>query len=120
MKNIMVVNCANWDDAFNAGNIELLVSAYAPNAILLPAGGEPVEGPNAIGEFFADLRAKGLSGHKITIKSILDQDDTQVLTGSWALNGVAPDGSKAQYGGNWVNVAIRKGGAWRILLHTWN
>lgn len=113
-------DASKWDEAFNSGDIKALSATYADNALVVPAGGTAVSGPDAIGAFFTDLKSKGFASHKITVEKVLDQGDTKVATGKWQLDGPADDGSTKQYGGNWVNVLVRANDGWRILLHTWN
>ncbi|AHB48031.1 signal peptide protein [Hyphomicrobium nitrativorans NL23] len=109
-----------WDEAFNARDMKALSGFYAKDAVVVPAGGKAVSGPEAIGAFFADLQSKGFADHKIVVEKVLDQGDTRVATGTWQLNGPSDEGSTKQYGGNWVNVLVRTADGWRVLLHTWN
>lgn len=113
-------DAGKWDEAFNARDIKALSGFYAKDAVVVPAGGKAVSGPDAIGAFFADLQSKGFSDHKIAVEKVLDQGETRVATGTWQLNGPAEDGSTKSYGGNWVNVLVRSADGWRVLLHTWN
>ena len=113
-------DAGKWDAAFNAGDIAGLSGFYADNAVVVPAGGKPVSGPEAIGAFFKDLQSKGFADHKIVVGTVLDQGDTRVATGTWQLNGPSDEGGTKQYGGNWVNVLVRANDGWRVLLHTWN
>lgn len=113
-------NAAKWDEAFNKGDIAGLAAFYTSDGLVVPAGGPPVAGPEAIGKFFADLQSKGFANHKITVDAVMDKPDTLIATGKWQLTGPAEDGATTQYGGNWVNVLGRDGANWRILLHMWN
>lgn len=108
-----------WDEAFNGGDTGKLATFYSSDARVVPAGGKPVDGPSAIGAFFADLRAKGFDGHKITVQSVLERDTVLVASGIWALTGPG-EGGQQQYSGNWVNVIERRGDDLRVLLHSWN
>ena len=109
-----------WDQAFIGGNLTELGALYSPDGKVIPAGGTAVSGPERIQAFFADLKAKGFSGHKITVQDAVSRGDTLVLTGRWELNGPGEGGETQTYGGNWVNVLERQGDSWRTLLHTWN
>ncbi|WP_045835181.1 DUF4440 domain-containing protein [Hyphomicrobium sp. 99] len=119
MNEVITANATKWDDAFNSGDIKRLEGFYAPQALVIPAGGTAVSG-SEIGKFFADLKSKGFSDHKITVEKVLGEEETQVATGKWQLSGPSEDGATKQYGGNWVNVLVRTGDGWRTLLHTWN
>ena len=120
MKDNVKANAAKWDETFNKGDTASLAEFYAPEALVVPAGGGAVAGPDAIGKFFADLQSKGFSDHKITVNAVMDKGDTLVAIGKWQLNGPGEDGVTKQYGGNWVNILGRDGATWRILLHMWN
>ena len=108
-----------WDAAFN-GDLAKLAAFYTADAQVLPAGGAPVNGPEAIAAFFADLKAKGFSSHKVTVDNVVEKGTTAIATGKWQLVGPADGGGTTQFGGNWVNVLERAGADWKILLHTWN
>ncbi len=111
---------AKWDAAFNRGDTTGLGGFYASDAVVIPAGGESVAGPAAIGQFFDGLRSKGFADHRIVVDTVIERGDTAIATGKWQLNGPGKDGATKQYGGNWVNVLGRNGEDWHILLHTWN
>jgi len=109
-----------WDAAFNSGDTATLANYYAPDARVIPAGGAAVFGAEAIGKFFADLIAKGFSGHRISVEKVEEKGPIAIASGKWQLSGPGEGGATAQYGGNWVNVLERSGDGWRVLLHTWN
>lgn len=109
-----------WDAAFNGGDTAAVAGFYAPGARVVPAGGTPAVGTEAIGKFFADLIANGFSDHKITIDHVEEKGPIAIATGKWQLTGPGEGDARAQYGGNWVNVLERVGPGWRVLLHTWN
>ena len=109
-----------WDQTFNGGDTAALGRLYADDGKVIPAGGAPTQGQEAIAAFFADLQAKGFKGHKITVQDTVEKGETLILTGRWQLSGPTEDGGTKDYGGNWVNVLERRGDAWRTLLHTWN
>lgn len=110
---------ATWDATFNKGDTGALGKLYSDDRRVIPAGGAPVEGPEAIAAFFADLQAKGFRNHRITVQDATQKGETLILTGRWQLTGPGEAG-ETQYGGNWVNVLERHGSDWRTVLHTWN
>jgi ketosteroid isomerase-like protein len=109
-----------WDQTFNKGDTAALGALYSDEGKVIPAGGSPVQGPEAISGFFADLQAKGFKDHKITVHEAVQKGETLILTGLWQLTGPGESGQTKSYGGNWVNVLERHGDGWRALLHTWN
>lgn len=108
-----------WDGAFNAGALAKLAAFYAPNGSIVPAGGQQIDGPKAIGDFFADIRSQGLTRHEIKVAGVVNRGDTLVATGSWKLTS-SSEADTRSFGGNWINVCARDGANWKILLHTWN
>lgn len=109
-----------WDQAFSSGDIAKLTAFYADTARVIPAGGTVVEGRDAIGAFFADIRANGLTKHSIDVQTVVARGDTVIASGRWSLTGANQTGEAQQFGGNWINILGRDGGEWKILLHTWN
>ncbi|HET6390925.1 YybH family protein [Hyphomicrobium sp.] len=120
MTSEVATQAAKWDDAFNKGDTASLGGFYASDALVIPAGGAPVKGPEAIGKFFKDLQSNGFAAHKIAVDNVIEQGDTLIASGKWQLNGPGENGATKQYGGNWVNVVKRTGSGFQILLHTWN
>jgi uncharacterized protein (TIGR02246 family) len=120
MKNELETFAKAWDGALNSGDMAKLAGFYANSGRVIPAGGEPVEGRDAIADFFAGVRANGLTKHEIKVNTVVARGDTAVATGTWNLSGSSETGDGASFGGNWVNVLARDGAGWTILLHTWN
>jgi len=120
MKNELETFAKAWDGAFNSGDMAKLAGFYASSGRVIPAGGKSVEGRDAIADFFAGVRANGLTKHEIKVHTVVDRGDTAIATGTWNLSGSSETGDGASFGGNWVNVLARDGAGWTILLHTWN
>jgi uncharacterized protein (TIGR02246 family) len=120
MKNEIETFAKAWDDAFNSGDVAKLAGFYASSGRVIPAGGKPAEGRDAIADFFAGVRANGLTKHEIKVHTVVDRGDAAIAVGTWNLSGLSETGDGASFGGNWVNVLARDGAGWKILLHTWN
>ena len=105
-----------WDQSFNQKDAQSLAQTYAPSAIVLPAGGPAVAGPDNIQKFFADVIGKGFSQHKVNVQAAETKGNVMIAYGRWEAMG--PD--KKQYQGHWTNVLERQGDQWRTVLHTWN
>ena len=59
----------DWDDAFNAGDLEALLRLYAEDATLLPPDTPPLDGGRAALKIvLRHLLDKGLKNHKTTVK----------------------------------------------------
>lgn len=120
MTNALETVAKAWDDTFNSGDTEKLGGFYAASGRVIPSGGAPIEGRDAIAKFFAGIRGNGLTKHDIKVASVIDRGDTVIASGTWNLTGPGEKGEGASFGGNWVNVLAREGAGWQILLHTWN
>lgn len=120
MKNELETVAKAWDDTFNSGDTAKLAHFYTESGRVIPAGGAPLEGRDAIAKFFAEVRANGLTKHEIKITSVTDRGETVIASGTWSLSGPGEKGEGANFGGNWVNVLARDGTGWAVLLHTWN
>ena len=105
-----------WDQSFNKKDAAILAQGYAPNAIVLPAGGPVVKGSADIQKFFADVIGKGFHDHKVNVASAETKGNVAVAYGTWEAMG--PDMKK--YQGHWTNILERQGDQWKTVLHTWN
>jgi ketosteroid isomerase-like protein len=105
-----------WDQSFNQKDAQSLARGYAPDAVVLPAGGPALKGPDNIQKFFADVIGKGFSQHKVNVDSAEPKGNVVIAYGSW--QAIGPD--QKQYQGHWTNVLERQGDQWRTVLHTWN
>ncbi|MDR7039199.1 ketosteroid isomerase-like protein [Methylobacterium sp. BE186] len=72
-----------WNQSFNKGDTAALGKLYSENGQVFPAGSSPVQGPQAIAAFFADLQTKGFKDHKITVQDATERSDILILTGRW-------------------------------------
>ena len=112
----------DWDDAFNAGDLEALLRLYAEDATLLPPDTPPLDGGRAALKI--DLRHlldKGLKNHKTTVKHSVMIGSVNVAHGTWE---VTDADSGKTYRGHWTKVMMPADasdpGQWRIVSHAWN
>ncbi|MBY0258691.1 nuclear transport factor 2 family protein [Methylobacterium sp.] len=108
-----------WDKTYNSGDMDTLITLYAPDAQVIPKGAA-ISGPAAIKTFFSGLKAKGFDDHRITVQSTREKGDVRVLAGRWEMNGPGDGGARKKFEGNWINVMERGPEGWRTVLHTWN
>jgi len=106
-----------FEQAFNAGDIEALMSLYEPDAALIPQPGVTVEGSDAIRDalqWFLDRRGQ------ITLdtKLVLRVGDLAYLANRWSLTGgTMPAGSPAELGATTAEVARRQpAGSWLYVI----
>ncbi len=108
-----------WDKTYN-GDTAGLSKLYTANATVIPAGGSPVTGTDAIQKFFTDVKAKGYDAHKITVQNVEPKGNVVIAYGRWEMVGPGDGGAKKTLQGNWINVMERQGDELRTVLHTWN
>ncbi len=106
-----------FEQAFNAGDIEALMSLYEPDAALVPQPGAIAEGPDAIR---ASLRWFLDRGGRISLdtKLVLRVGDLAYLANRWSLTGgTMPDGSPAELGAATAEVArLQPDGTWLYVI----
>lgn len=108
-----------WDQSFNSGDIEMLATLYGADAEVVTKGA-PLSDGASIRTYFAGLKTKGFSDHKITVQSAKAKGDLLLASGRWEASGPGDGGARKVFSGNWVNVLERQGDSWRTVLHTWN
>ena len=106
-----------FEQAFNAGDLETLMTLYEPNAALVPQPGVVAEGGAAIRDalrWFLDR------GGQITLdtKLVVRVGDLAFLSNRWSLTGATmPDGSPAELGATTAEVARRQpDGTWLYVI----
>ena len=105
---------AQWDAALNAGDAAKVAQAYTKTAVILPAGGEQVNGQQGAETLFGGFIKGGVKNHKITVKGGEQKGDLGYAYGRWDA-----DAGDKKLGGHWTNVLVNEGGQWRTALHTW-
>jgi uncharacterized protein (TIGR02246 family) len=106
-----------FEEAFNSGDLEALITLYEPDAMLVPQPGAVAEGTAAIREslrWFLDRRGE------ITLdtKLVLQVGELAYLSNRWSLSGgTMPDGSPAELGAVTAEVARRQpDGTWLYVI----
>lgn len=110
-----------WEQAFNAGDVNKVTSLYAADAVLLPPDATVAYGQKAIREFFtqfvADSRKSGITLH-------LGAKPDGGVSGDWGwCSGTytATDKSgKVVDTGKYLSVPHKENGVWRYVRDTWN
>ena len=105
-----------FEERFNAGDIDGLMTLYEPNAVLEPAPGKVAAGTAAVRQALEGfLSFKGrveVVSHR-TVKT----DDLAVTHGTWSLTGTGPDGKPVTLGGKTTEVLRRQpDGSWLYVI----
>jgi uncharacterized protein (TIGR02246 family) len=81
-----------FQDTFNAGDIDGLVSLFEPDAVLIPAPGEVAAGSDALRETFAGILATGARFEIVKLFSLYRVGDIALATAEWKMESNDPDG----------------------------
>lgn len=103
-------------ERFNAGDIDALVALNLPDAVFVPAPGQPVTGDEnirrALGQFLAlDLPIT------MNVRHVFQSGDTGLAVADWTLEGTGPDGSAVSLAGTTADVAVYDAeNGWRYAI----
>jgi uncharacterized protein (TIGR02246 family) len=103
-------------EAFNAGDLNAVMSLYEPDAILVPQPGQIVRGQAAIREALKGYLALK---PRLTLQfdKALGSTDIVLLISKWTLKGTGPDGSTVEMAGQATDVVRRqKNGTWLVVI----
>jgi uncharacterized protein (TIGR02246 family) len=106
-----------FQDTFNAGDIDGLVSLFEPEAVLVPAPGKVVAGSDALRETFAGVLATGARFEIVKLFSIHRVGDIALATTEWKMASNDADGDLVTVRARPV-IAFRQqtDGSWRFLI----
>lgn len=109
-----------WNQAFNAGDVDALTALYADTARLSPGNGQVLRGSEAIGELFQGFVDNGLHSHRIETVEVLESPEQITQLGYWRAIGGEAD-SPQEFGGVLVTVLEPDAeGDWKVKAHVWN
>lgn len=112
---------AQWNKAFNAGDVDSLKQLYKNDATLSPGNGAILKGKDAIAQLFQSFVDNGVTNHQIETDAIYSTDDQITQIGYWHADGKNSDGEKISFGGVLSLVLVKtEDGSWLIQSHIWN
>ena len=105
-----------FSEYFNAGTIDLLLTLYTDDAVLVPAAGQEARGKNAIREALNGFLA--LNGDfQINRPTVVETSDTALVMAKWTLKGTSPQGQPVEMEGQTSDVVCRQPeGNWLIVI----
>ncbi len=110
-----------WVKAYNAGDVDTVVSLYDEHAVLLPPGAPGANGQAAIRAFFAkDIAASAKDGVKFSLGAKPDggvSGDMGWVSGTYV---VKDKSGRVVDTGKYLSVSRKKGGKWLYVRDTWN
>jgi uncharacterized protein (TIGR02246 family) len=106
-----------FQDTFNAGDVEGLVSLFEPEGVLVPAPGQVVVGSHALRETFAQALATGARFEIVRVFSLHRVGDIALGTVEWKMDSADPDGNPVTVRARPAVVFRRQAdGYWRFLI----
>ena len=114
---------AEWLAAFNTQqNGGAFAALYTQDAVALPPNLQPIVGPEAIGQFFADhIKGGNFKNHTFEIVSIHRDGKYAYQVARWTLDVINDKGETTKRSGNTVRVFERQpNGKWLTKVHIYN
>lgn len=103
----------SWEVNFNRGDAAAVAALYAPDALLLVSGSEPVRGAAAIRREVETMIRSGAQVHIETAENV-GSGDVAYVYGTYAVK-QGPDGKEIDHG-TYVEVWRRRAGEWKITI----
>ncbi len=102
-------------EAFNSGNVEAILSHYAPSAVFVQADGQEVRGEQALRETLTGFMAMKprLQFHKAVS---ITCGDLASNIGQWTLEGTGPEGPVKMEGRGFDVMQRQADGSWKMVI----
>jgi uncharacterized protein (TIGR02246 family) len=107
-----------WQDAWNAGDMDAIGALYTDDADYVNVFGESAKGREEIQASFSET-STAYKGAKISIETTSVQfiePDVAVSDSVWEMTGL-PEGTEAPSKGQSTAVVVKKDGDWKIVAH---
>ena len=110
-----------WIEAYNAGEVDKIVTMYWDDAVLQPPGAPAAAGSAAIREFIAaDTAATKAAGLKLVLGEGIAVGVSSDLAYDAGTYSVVDGSGKTVDKGKYLGVYLKKDGKWRYVRDTWN
>ena len=111
-----------WSAAFNAGNIDKLVSLFTDDAVRIPPN-KPVQiGKEAIRGWIQWLFDQVIMEHESELVDVKVSSDLAFFRCTWAKISTPKDkGESRKHNGNYVSIVQKQpDGSWKIICNSWS
>ena len=109
-----------WARHWNAGDLDKLIQAFAPDAVYMPPHHAAVHGRDAIYEYLKGPMRHGVGDLTYEVTFIKHSGDLAYDVGRYTMK-VPRQGAKRQDRGKYLTVWRRQGsGEWLIVADTWS
>lgn len=103
-------------ERFNARDVDGLLALFAPEAVFVPAPGQPVQGADQVRGALEQFLALGLP-ITMTVRHAFASGTTGLAIADWSMRGTGPDGGAVELGGSTSDVAaFDEAAGWRFLI----
>jgi uncharacterized protein (TIGR02246 family) len=122
LRAVMEADNAHWLAAYNTNTPAAFPAMYTKDAVVLPPGAQPVNGRQAIGQFWEErLKPGNRKDHTFEIVSIGHDGRYAYQEARWTLNIINKAGEATKVSGNTVRIFEQQpDGAWLTKLHIFN
>ena len=110
----------DWAGHWNAGNLDNVVAAYAPDAVYLPPHHVAVHGRDAIREYLKGPLSHGVSGLAFDVTYIKQDANVAWDVGTYRTSVPQGDGTKKEDHGKYLTVWKRAASKWLIAADAWS
>ncbi len=111
-----------WEVAYNADDIDKLMSLYADNSLRIPANQPPVIGKEAIRGSFQQEFDEFTHEEEDVLEDVEVSCDLAFARGAWK-NILTPraGGESRTVNGNWLEILKKQpDGSWKIIIEMWS
>lgn len=109
-----------WAKHWNAGDLDQVVQAYAPDAVYLPPHHEAVHGRNSIQAYLETPLGRGVRDLAFEVTYIKQSGNVAWDVGTYRMTLPQPDGTKKEDHGKYLTVWKRVGTKWLIAADSWS
>jgi uncharacterized protein (TIGR02246 family) len=122
LRAVMEADNIRWLAAYNTNTPAAFAAMYTEDAVVLPPGLQPVDGRDAIVQFWKDrLKPGNRKDHTFEIVSVRHDGRLTYQVARWTLDIVNTTGTPTRVSGNTVRVFERQpDGAWLTKVHIFN
>ncbi|MFF2276262.1 YybH family protein [Agromyces sp. NPDC058126] len=103
-------------ERFNARDLDGLLALNTPEAVFVPAPGQPVQGVEPVRAALEQFLALNLP-ITMSVRHTFASGSTGLTIADWTMHGTGPDGSEIALGGSTSDVAVfDEAAGWRFVI----
>ncbi len=110
----------DWASHWNAGDLDKVVAAYAPDAVYLPPHHRAVHGHDAIRQYLKGPLSHGVADLAFDVTYIKQHGGVAWDVGTYRMSVPQDDGTTKEDHGKYLTVWQRVGEKWLIVADAWS